>query len=296
MKPNVGFIGLGTMGKPMALSVHRAGVPLGVYNRSPEKARPFRDREIPVFATPRELAKKSEAVIIMVTGPADLIAVLQGEDGVAAGLAPGRTVINMATVSPGAVAEAAALVEGANGGFIDAPVSGTKKPAEEGTLLVLASGDWSLVDRHRELLLAMGSKMIYCGQTGMGTRMKLTINVLLGGMMQCLAEALVLGRKLGLSAETIFESIEASPLASPLYRIKGQAIQTGCFEKQFSVDLLHKDLTLILQAAGKAGVMLPATAAVRETASGARGMGLGGEDMAALFKALAMTAGLELGG
>lgn len=296
MKPKVGFIGLGTMGGPMALNIHGAGFPLGVYNRSQERAEPFEGKGIPVFVSPRQLARESETVIVMVTGPSDLLAVLQGEEGVLAGLAAGRTVINMSTVSPETTREAARLVAAAGGDFIDAPVSGTKKPAEEGTLVILAGGGRELVDRHRDLLLAMGKKVVYCGEAGMGTTMKLTINLLLGGMMQCLAEALVFGRKLGLDAEPFLEIVEAGPLAAPFYQLKGQMIRTGRFEKQFSVDLLHKDLTLILETAGRAGVMLPGTAAARETASGAKGMGLGAEDMAAVVRALARLADVEIGG
>jgi 3-hydroxyisobutyrate dehydrogenase-like beta-hydroxyacid dehydrogenase len=292
----VGFIGLGTMGKPMALNVHGAGFALGVYNRSPEKTELFKKKSIPVFASPRELTQESEAVIIMVTGPADLLGVLQGEEGVLAGLTAGQTIINMSTVSPVAADEAAAMVAAAGGTFIDAPVSGTKKPAEDCTLVILAGGDRELLERYQSLLLTMGKKVVYCGEAGMGTRMKLTINLFLGGMMQCLAEALVLGGKLGLASETIFEALEDGPLAAPFYRLKGQMIRAGSFDKQFSVDLLHKDLSIILEAAGSAGVMLPGTAAVRETTSGAKGMGLGGEDMAAVIKVLAKSAGLEIGG
>lgn len=296
MKPKVGCIGLGTMGGPMALNIAKAGFPLGVYNRSPEKTEPFRENNISVLGSPRELARESEVVVIVVTGPADLLEVLRGEEGVLAGLAPGRTVINMSTVSPEATGEAAALVTAAGATFIDAPVSGTKKPAEEGTLVVLASGERELVARHRELLLAVGKKVIYCGPVGMGTRMKLTINLFLGGMMQCLAEALVFGGKLGLGAGAIFETLDSGPLASPFYKLKGRMIETGRLEKQFSIDLLHKDLSLILEAAGRAGVMLPGTAAAREVASGARGMGLGEEDMAAVVKVLARIADVEIGG
>ena len=294
MKQKVGFIGLGTMGKPMAFNIQKADYPLGVYNRSPDKMAPFQEQGITTYESARDLARESEAVIIMVTDPEALLAVLQGEQGVLAGLKQGTAVINMSTVSAEATLAAARLVTEGGGKYIDAPVSGTKKPAEDGTLVILAGGRQEEVEAVKPLLLSMGKAVVHCGEIGMGTHMKLTINLLLGDMMQCLAETLVFGAKLGLSSEKIFETINAGPLAAPFYNIKGQAIRTNEFSKKFSIDLIHKDLTLILEAAGKAGVMLPATAAAREVASGARGMGLGDEDMAAIVKVLEKTAGVEI--
>ena len=291
MDQTVGFIGLGTMGKPMALNLHKAGYELGVYNRSPEKTEPFKELDIPVFETPAELTENSDIIIIMVSDSDALIDVVLGYDGVQQSLAEGKTVINMSTVSHEATMEVDEAVGMKGARFIEAPVSGTKKPAEDATLTVLAAGDKELVEEQKRLLKTMGKTVIYCGETGQATYMKLTINLLLGNMMQALGETLVFGKKLGLKPSTILENIGSGPLNTPLFSMKGQMITERNFEKNFPVNLLLKDLDLVLDAARNNGVMLPLTSAAREAVNGANALGHGEEDMAAVVKLIEKVAG-----
>ncbi len=294
MAKKVGFIGLGTMGAPMAWNIHKAGYSLRVYNRSKEKTKSFQEENIPVFDTAKGLTTDSEIVILMVTGPTAVKDLLLQEDGVLHGLKPGTIVINMSTISNEATLGAADLVESHDGRFLDVPVSGTKKPAEDGTLVILAAGEQSLIKEVTPLLNTMGKAVIYCGETGQATNMKLMINLLLGSMMQGFAEALTFGKKVGLSIDDMMKTIESGGLHAPFYSAKGAAIRSDNFVKNFPVDLMLKDLNLVLDAGGKNGVMLPQTASTREMFTATDAMGYGDEDMAAVIKVLEKVAGIEV--
>ena len=282
----VGFIGLGAMGTPMAWNLHKAGYLACVYNRTAAAAQPFREAGITQHATPAALAAQTDAVIIMVTDPTALHEVVSGRDGVVAGLRPGGHVINMSTVSPEATRQAAAAVTARGGRFVDAPVSGTVKPAQDGTLVILAGGERADIEAVTPILKTLGKEVIYCGPAGQGTHMKLVLNLLLGGMMALLAEAITLGRQLGLETEDILKAIASGPLNAPLYQIKGKMMLEGRYARQFPIDLMFKDLNLVLETAGHARVPLPATAAVREAFNAARGIGQGDSDIAAVILAL----------
>jgi 3-hydroxyisobutyrate dehydrogenase-like beta-hydroxyacid dehydrogenase len=293
MTERVGFIGLGTMGAPMAWNVSRAGYDLRVYNRTAARTEPFAADGVPVAETPRALAADSDIIVVMVTGPEALETVIVGDDGVAAGLQTGALVINMSTVSREATLAAADAVSGAGGRFVDAPVSGTRKPAEDGTLTVLAGGDTAGVDAAEPVLNAMAKAVVRCGDVGQGTDTKHAINLLLGGMMQSFCEALVFGRKRGLDPAMLLEAIGTGATNAPLYQLKGKVIGERNFTKSFPVDLLLKDLDLVLAAGRESGIYLPQTATNREAVNAASARGYGDEDMAAVIKVLEEIARLE---
>ena len=282
----IGFIGLGAMGSAMAPNIAKAGYPLSVWNRSAAKTETFRQQGSTVCATPAELAAACDSIVIMVFGPEALRDVLQGSEGVCAGLKPCSVVINMSTVSREATLAAAEAVAACGALFIDAPVAGSKKPAQDGALTILAGGDRQLIDRATPLLKTMGKVIIHCGPVGQGTAMKLFINLFLGTLMQALAEGLCLGKKMGLEIPDMLTTIDNSAVSCPMFRVKGAAIAQGDFTKNFSVDLIFKDLSLLLAEAGKLRAPLPMTAAAREAFSAARAMGFGDEDMAAVIRVL----------
>ncbi|MBD3217787.1 MAG: NAD-binding protein [candidate division Zixibacteria bacterium] len=287
----IGLIGLGTMGAPMAGNIKNAGFDLGVYNRTESRAESFRDEGATVYYAPWELAEDCDVIIIMVTGPSDLLEVV---GSIADVLKSGKTVINMTTVSEQATLQAAQTVDSQGADFLDAPVSGSKKPAEDGTLVILAGGKEKLIDETEPLLLSMGKKVVRCGEIGAGTKMKLMINMLLANMMGAYAEALTFGRKLGLDFESVNETISSGALGCPLFAIKGNSIARDDYSKNFSIDLIFKDINLALEAGGISGIALPVTSAVREMFSGAEGMGLGDEDMAAVAKYYQKTADIKI--
>lgn len=290
----VGFIGLGTMGTPMAWNVHRAGYELGVYNRSEHRTQPFRQEHISVFQTPAGLADWADIIIIMVFGPAALMSVLNESEGLTRAKIVGKIIINMSTVSREATLAVDDLVSGCGAFFLDAPVAGSKKPAEDGSLTILVGGSVELLESVRPLLGCMGKTIILCGATGAGTNMKLFINLLLGSLMQSFAEALTLGTSFGLHLEDMLETVRSSAVACPMFSVKGAAIGSGNFEKNFPVELIFKDLNLALQSAEREHVPLPVTAAAREAFSAAMDKGLGEQDMCAVIKVLEEATGLRV--
>jgi 3-hydroxyisobutyrate dehydrogenase/2-hydroxy-3-oxopropionate reductase len=290
----IGFIGLGAMGAPMAWNVHDAGYSLGVYNRTAAKTDPFVDTGADAFETPGGLAAASDVVVTMVTGPEALRDVALGPDGVVDGLRDGTTVIDTSTVSPAATAEVAARVQSAGGQFVDAPVLGTVGPAEQGELLVLAGADEDVLAEVRPLLEVFG-EVRPVGAVGDGTSMKLTTNLLLGVLMEGFAEALTFADGQDLPLDDVLDVIQNGVLGAPLYDYKAPLVRDREFDSQFPVDLLFKDLNLVLDAAGEAAVPLPATAATREAASATRALGYGDEDMVALLKHLEAVTGRTVG-
>ncbi|MEJ2360439.1 MAG: NAD(P)-dependent oxidoreductase [Gammaproteobacteria bacterium] len=287
---NVGFIGLGAMGAGMARNVSKGGFTLSVFNRTQSRSKAFAEQGVRVYDSPANLVNDNDAVIIMVTDPDALDAVLAGEHGVLAGLqnkqAGTTLVINMSTVSPAATLRAAEQVTAAGGRFVDAPVSGTVKPAEDGTLIILAAGEDGDLDQATPLLNTMGKAVVRCGACGQATRMKLVLNLILAGMMQSLAEGLSLAASQNIDGDAVLAALSGGPLGAGLYQMKGGMMLSDNFTKQFPVDLMFKDLNLVLNAAGQANLPLPMTAAIRETFSAARGLGYGDEDMAAVIKVI----------
>ncbi|WEL17445.1 3-hydroxyisobutyrate dehydrogenase [Halorhabdus sp. SVX81] len=291
----VGFIGLGAMGAPMAENVADAGYPLVVYNRTRSRTEPFAERGEEVADSPAAVAERADSVVVMVTDDEALEAVLESENGLLAGLTTDTTVIQMSTVTPAATEAAAEAVRDAGGEYVDAPVSGTVGPAEEGTLTVLAAGPEALLDDVEGILAAIGDPIVDCGAIGDGARMKLFVNLLLGDMMGAFAEALAFGTSQGLDYDDMLTVVEAGAVDSPLYSIKGENIADGDFEPRFPVDLQFKDLRYAVEEANDAGVPLPQTAAARETFSATSGMGHSEEDMAAVVKFFESVAGLSVG-
>ncbi len=295
MQRQIGWIGLGAMGAPMARRLADAEGLHGVFNRSPRRAEPFAELGARLYDAPRRLATACDVVFVMVSDDAALAAVLFERDGVVAGLRPGATVINMSTVSVAATLEAQEAVELAGGRFVDAPVSGTVGPARQGTLVVLAGGEDAVLEDVDALLATFGS-VVRLGEAGMGTRAKLFVNQLLGAMMETFAEVLVFGRAVGLPLETMLDIVDGGALAAPMFRVKGEMIGRREFDKHFPVDLLLKDLDLAQAEARGAGVYLPALAAVREAVAGARARGYGDQDMAAVVRLLEEVSGVEVRG
>lgn len=291
----IGFVGLGAMGAPMAWNVADAGYPLGVYNRTAARMEPFAEAGIETYDSPRALARDSDTIVTMVTGPEALREVVLGDEGVVEGLSPGTVVVDTSTVSPEATAAVARGVDDVGGQFVDAPVLGTVGPAERGELLVLAGADDEALDAIRPLLEVFGD-VRHVGGVGDGTSMKLTTNLLLGVMMEGFSEALSFADAQGLPLDDVLDVIRSGVLGAPLYDYKAPVVREREFAPQFSVDLLFKDLNLVLDAGGDAKVPLPATAATREAASATRALGYGDEDMAALLKGLEAVTGRTVGG
>ncbi|MEG3638059.1 NAD(P)-dependent oxidoreductase [Magnetococcus sp. PR-3] len=289
----IGFIGLGIMGSAMANNCHNAGYPITVYNRSFDKLTPFVEKGIATTKTPRALAEQCDILIIMVSDPEALLAILTDDEGIIDTELTNKVVINASTVSVEASEHAAKLVEKAGGTFLDAPVSGSKIPAQTAKLVFLAGGDSSVMDRCEDLLLTMGSSMIRCGKVGDGTRMKLAMNLLMSGMVQALGESLMLVRQSGLDDQLFMQAVKNSVLFAPILGMKGEAFLNRDFDAHFPLHLLFKDLNLIQDEARQNGVSLPAGEAIRHCYAQAMEQNLGGLDIAAILQILEQYAGVK---
>ncbi len=286
MNAKIGFMGLGIMGAPMAMNLHRAGFPLAVYNRSPEKAKPLAELGVEVASSPGSLAQATDVLILMVTGPEAIQDLLWGAEGAFRELQTGKALINMSSVPPRFTRELGAMLSARGVTFIDAPVSGSKKPAEDGTLIILAGGPEAAVKQVTPLLSAMGKRVVYCGEAGQGSMMKMTINLLLGLMMAALGETVNFGQAGGLSLETILEVVHSGPLSCGLYQLKTEMLKAGEFPPQFPLKHMTKDAKFIIDTAYETGAAAPLGHLLLHLFRLGVSKGLGEQDFAAIARVI----------
>jgi 3-hydroxyisobutyrate dehydrogenase-like beta-hydroxyacid dehydrogenase len=284
MALKVGFIGLGIMGQPMAQNVVKGGCELTVFNRSSEKAKPLADAGATVAPTPKAVAEASDVIILMLAGPEAIDAVLEGSEGLMAGMRKNQILINMSTVSPQYSKQLAEVVTPKSVTAIDAPVSGSRKPAEEGALVILAGGPKEKVTETEPLLMSMGKKVIYCGDVGQGSSMKMAVNLLLGIMAAGLSEAVNFGQKCGLDTATMLETMLAGPMGCALFEFKKPMLIDNQFSAQFPLKHMTKDIRFALQTADDIGAMVPIGHTAFQLYRQSVGLGLSDMDFAAVKK------------
>ena len=291
MSTRVGFAGLGLMGSRMAANLLKKGFPLTVWNRTPEKCAPLAREGAQVAKTPRELAERAEVVVACVADPPAVERLVFASDGLLGAVRPGFRYLECSTVSPDTTRRVQGALRERGADALEAPVTGSKNGAANGTLLFMTGGEKAVHDELVPVMMAMGTKAVYCGAMGCGSTVKLIGNSVISFMLEALCEGIVLGRRAGLKVETILEVIQASGYASPYYAFKGAAIARRDFEEHFAIDLLVKDQSLMLAQAAALKVPLPGLAAIREVFQAARAQGLGREDICAVVKALETAAG-----
>jgi 3-hydroxyisobutyrate dehydrogenase/2-hydroxy-3-oxopropionate reductase len=268
------------------------GFPLTVWNRTRERCRPLEQAGARVAATPRALAEASDVVVACLADPPAVEGLLFGDDGIVAAARPGFRYVEASTISPDLARRTAEALRARGAEALEAPMTGSKAGAEKGTLLFMTGGRREVHEELMPVLMAMGAKAIYCGDTGQGSTMKLIGNTIISFMLEGLCEGVVVGRRAGLSIDTMLEVIAASGFASPYYAFKGGQISRRDFEQHFSIDLLVKDQTLMLAEAARRFVPMPGLAAIREVHQSARALGFGQEDIAAVVKAVEKAAGV----
>lgn len=293
MKSKVGFMGLGIMGTAMAGNVARAGYPLSVYNRDPKKAAVFKNAEVKVASSPKALAEENDVLIAMVTGPEALDNLLWGIGGAGTALNRNKAFINMSTVSPRFTKELNEKLAPTGVVFIDAPVSGSKKPAMDGSLVILAGGRKEDVDAHTPLLETMGKKVVYCGEVGQGSMMKMTNNLLLGAMMEGLCEALNFGKLAGLEVDTVLDALLNGPLGSPIFQMKAKGLKNGDFSPAFPLKHMTKDLKFLVDTAYETGAPIPVGQMLLHLFRTGVGQQWGDLDVSAILKVLEYLTGKQ---
>lgn len=278
----VGFLGLGTMGAPMAKNLQKKGFKVVAWNRTAARAEALKADGIEVAATPSELAGQVDAYCTCVADP-------QALEGIAAELfenaRPGQLFIDFSTVSVTLIQSLAARFATKGVDFADAPVTGSRSGAEKGTLVIMTGCSAATLARATPIFSAVGEKVIHCGEVGTGTQVKLAGNALIAGMLQCFSEGLLLTQKAGVDPRKLIEVVQASGFRSPYFEFKGKAILERDFTTHFSIDLMHKDLTLFLDNAAAHRVPTPTAASLRETYNLARATGHGSQDIAAVITA-----------
>lgn len=288
----IGFVGLGVMGGRIAERLMAAGHSVTGHNRTPAKARWLVDLGMRLVEVPREAAEASDVVFSMVADSEALRSVVDGPDGILAGLGPGKVYADMSTVSPAVSREIADRVAGTGAQMLDAPVSGSVSTLEKGELAIFVGGDGETFERVRPLLLQVGPKVTHVGGSGHALLMKIAHNLNLTAQIMALSEAVVLAEKAGIPPETTVEVLLDTVIASEMMRYRGPFLLELPEEAWFNVNMMQKDLLLALDAGRELDVPLPTTALVNEILTSARAMGLAKEDFAVLFDVLRRMAGL----
>ena len=265
MKPTVGMIGLGLMGKPMAKNLLKAGYTVYVWNRTASKAQDLVDAGAKLAANPREVAANVDVLITIVSDPPALEEVLWGKDGAFAALKRGSLYVDSSTISPDLARRIAAECGKVGVEFLDAPVTGGTWGAEKGELLFMIGGEQKVFDRAKPVLDAVGTKSFLLGPNGAGQTIKLAMNSILALQVDALAEALALVRGAGIAGEKLIEVMQSSMARSGVLDVKAPLMLKGDYPASFPLRLMHKDMRLALELAKREGVTLPALAAAYET-------------------------------
>ena len=284
MKPAVGMIGLGLLGRPMAANLVKAGFPVVVWNRTRAKAEELVRAGARLAGTPREAAASSEVLITIVSDPPALEEVLWGANGALEGLRRGSIYVDSSTVAPSLAQRIAAACGERGVEFLDAPVTGGTWGAEKGELVFMVGGQSETLERVAPVLGAMGKRWFHLGPHGSGQTVKLAMNMILALQVDALAEALALVTRMGVPAERLIEVMQSSMARSPLLDIKAPMILADNYAPSFPLRLMHKDLGLALDLANQLGVPLPATAAVREIYNAVKGAAKEDLDYAAVAR------------
>ncbi len=296
MAEQVGFIGLGIMGRGMAANLLRAGFPLAVWNRTRERTEPLAAAGAAVAASPAELAAASDIVITCVSDTPDVEAVILGPQGVIHGARPGSLVIDMSTISPQATRAIAAALAARGVDMLDAPISGGSEGAAQGTLSIMVGGAAAALQRALPVLQAMGKRITHVGPHGAGQTVKLVNQVLVVGNCLAMCEALLLAQAGGVDLEKTLEAVSGGAAGSWMLSQRGPQILSRDWRPGFTIALQQKDLRLVLEAADQQGVPLPGTALIFQLYRTLEARGLGGDGNHALVKALEALAGFEIQG
>jgi 3-hydroxyisobutyrate dehydrogenase-like beta-hydroxyacid dehydrogenase len=283
VKPAIGFIGLGLMGRPMAANLLKAGFPVTVWNRTRARTQDLTQQGAEVAATSREAAAAADVLISMVSDPLALEEVLWA-GGALEGLRRGSTYIDSSTVAPTLARRIAAACSDRGAEFLDAPVTGGTWGAEKGELVFMVGGNAETLKRMEPVLSAMGKRWFHLGPHGAGQTVKLAMNMILALEVDALAEALALVTGAGLPGKRLIEVLQSSMARATVLDVKAPMMLEGNYAPSFPLRLMHKDLGLALDLANQLGVPLPATAAAREIYNGVKGAAKEDLDYAAVAR------------
>lgn len=290
---NIGFIGLGVMGAPMAGHLVAAGHTVVVFNRSRAKVEQLELRGAVGATSPAEVGEKAEVVVTVLPDAPDVEEVLFGATGVLTTLRPGSLIIDCSTIAPDAARDFAARLADREVAFVDAPVSGGEAGAVAGTLAVMMGGEQDAVRRAAEVLGPMAATTVHVGPAGAGQLVKAANQLLVAGNIALVAEAVSLLRRTGVEVDAALTVLNGGLAASKVLEVKAPKMLARDFAPGFRLDLHHKDLKIALAAAEQAGIAVPLTGVVAQLVQALRSAGDGGLDHGALIKAFERLNGLS---
>ncbi|MDO9638319.1 MAG: NAD(P)-binding domain-containing protein [Pseudotabrizicola sp.] len=290
----IGFIGLGRMGRPMASNLIKKGFELIVHDVNAEAVDALVNLGADAGTSVADVAARSDVIITMLPNSAIVAQVISGADGVLSAARKGALVMDMSTIDPNTTDAIAADCKAHGIGFVDAPVGRLATHADIGQSLFMVGGEEADFERVKSMLEAMGSTIYHCGPCGAGTRSKIVNNFLAVSLCQLNAEALTLATGLGLDIENTLDVLYGTTATNGQLKINWlQKVLVGDTSAGFTIDLAHKDLTLVMESANAAKVPMPMAAAAREAFSQARARKFGGKDFSAMLDANCDAVGLE---
>ena len=279
----IGFIGLGIMGSRMAANLLKAEHEVTIYNRTREKAEVLIKEGAQWCDTPAQLAQKVDILFTMLAHPEAVSQLAFGDKGYIENMKPNAIWVDCSTVNPSFSRAMAAEAQKRQIRYVDAPVLGSKKPAQEGQLVFFVGGRKGDVEILKPYFEIMGKAVKHVGEQGMGASFKIVVNLLVAQNMIIFSEAIALGRALGFSREMLFDMLLDGPMAAPYLSLKRPKIEEGNFEADFPLKWMYKDLHLVALTAYETGVALPTTNAAKEVFLQAKKSGLGEKDFAAIL-------------
>ncbi len=287
----IGFIGLGIMGMPMAKHLIDAGHKLTVWSKTKSKAAALGQT---VADTPADLARRSDLIFMIVGDTSHVDEMAFGPGGLIEGVRKGAVVMDCSTISPAASKRNAAKFAAKGAFYLDAPVTGSKAGAEKGTLTFMIGGDQAAFERIQPFLQPMGQKIYYVGGNGMGLHAKLTQNLVLALTFEGVCEGLVLAAKAGVKPELMYDIIMNSAARVSILEYKAPSIYKGSWTTNFSLKWMHKDIGLMLESGREMGVPLPALAVVHELFGASIARGHADDDYASVITLLEEWAGVKV--
>lgn len=295
MASQIGFIGLGIMGRGMVKNLVEKGHSVAVWNRTAERAEELsKELKVAVAKSPRTVAEGREFVLVCVSDTPDVEQVLFGPDGVVEGVGKGTVVVDLSTISPSAARRFGTRLTEKGVAFLDAPVSGGSEGAAKGTLSIMVGGAEEAFNRAKPVLEAMGTRITHLGPAGSGQMTKLMNQVLVVVNMLAVGEALLLGRAANLDLRKAVAAVEAGAAGSWMLSQRGTQAIDGYWQPGFTIDLQQKDLRLVLESAEELGVPMMATSMVHQLYNKLQREGKGGLGNHALVLAMEEMAGIRL--
>ena len=279
----VGFIGLGVMGRPMALHLQRAGHELFIWARRPESAAGL---PATVCASPAALGRECDVVFTVITSSADVEHVALGENGLIHGMATDSILVDCSTIAPDSARHIARQLASRGIHFIDAPVSGGAQGAIDATLAIMAGGEAAILERVHPLLECLGKRIVHIGPNGAGQVAKACNQMIMVATIQAVAEAMHLARTAGVDTAGVKQALSGGSAASRVLEVMGERMVKRDFSAGIEARLHHKDFWLVLEAGRKSASPMPLTAAVAQQLNALMAQGYGKDDTASLLRVL----------